>query len=476
MTAPARALARSATPLLAALGAVLLVVVGVAGCSDSLVDHRADPEILQTPCPSGEVRCGGQCVAEDVSHCGATCADCAAGPPPGPDASAVCTEAHACAIECNPGLLHSGDACEKAVAVSAGFGHACAVAEGGGVLCWGANEHGQLGDGTVTDRAHPAAVALPAAATALAAGFFHTCAVAGGEVYCWGDNATGELGDGTTTSSADPVKVDGLAGASAIAAGGGPSIGPFSEYGHSCALLDTGDVRCWGGNAWGQLGAGDLLDRTRPGPAVALPAAAQVLSVGDRHTCAIAGGALYCWGDNQLGQVGDGSGTDQSAPALAVGAGALQVAAGAFHTCAVVDPGAGAEVQCWGGNSDGQSDAGQNTQASFATPHTVDLGSAPTPSRLAAGRAHTCVLATGVADGATCFGSNTSSQLGGPPAALGIGTPELPSSDDVAAGSAFGCALRSDGGVACWGANDRGQLGRGAAGSSSGTPALVSGR
>jgi len=463
-------------PLLAALAAGLALGAALAGCSDSLVDHRADPAILSPPCPSGQVRCGDVCVAEDASHCGAACSDCTAGPPPGPDASAVCTEAHACAIECRPGLLRSGDACEKAVAVSAGFGHACALAEGGGVLCWGANEHGQLGDGTVVDRSRPAAVALPAAATALAAGFFHSCAVAAGEVWCWGDNATGELGDGTTTTSARPVKVSGLTGASAVAAGGGPSIGPFTEYGHSCALLASGDVRCWGGNAWGQLGVGDQVQRLTPGPVVALPSAAQVIAVGDRHTCAIAGGAVHCWGDNELGELGDGSGANRPSPVLAVASGAQAVAAGAFHTCAVVDPGPGAEVQCWGGNSDGQSDAGLNTQASFATPHTVDLGTAPTPTRIAAGRAHTCALAIGVADGATCFGSNTSSQLGGPPAVLGLATPDLPLAFDLAAGSAHGCALLSDGGVMCWGANDRGQLGRGTSGPSSGTPALVSGR
>jgi alpha-tubulin suppressor-like RCC1 family protein len=461
--------------LLATLAAGLSLAAGLAGCDDTLVDHRADPEVLSPPCPAGQVRCGGRCVVEDVGHCGATCADCAAGPSPGPDAAPVCTEAHACAVECRPGLLRSGDACQPAVSVSAGFGHACALAQGGGVLCWGANEHGQLGDGTLVDRAHPVPVALPAPATAIAAGFFHSCAVADGAVLCWGDNATGELGNGSQVSSPTPVRVSGIAGATVVAAGGGPSVGQRSEYGHTCALA-SGEVRCWGGNRWGQLGVGDLAERTSPGPAVALPGLASTLAVGDRHTCALVSGAAWCWGANELGQVGDGSGQDQAVPREAVAAGALAVAAGAFHTCAVVEDGAVAEVRCWGGNSDGQANAGSNAPASFATPHVVELGAAPEPARVAAGRAHTCVLAPGVADGATCFGQNSVSQLGGPPAAMGLALPDLPPATALAAGSAHGCALLADGGVACWGANDRGQLGRGAAGPSSGTPALVSGR
>ena len=170
-----------------ALAALALVA---AGCSDSLVDHRAGDAVLHpSPCDAGQVLCGDVCVQEDAGHCGPSCTSCPA--PADPNAGPSCTEAHACGAECVPGFLHVDEACERAVAVSAGFAHTCAVTTGGRLKCWGANEHGQLGDGTTTDRAAPVDVALPAAATAVAAGYVHTCAVAGGAVWCWGDNSWG---------------------------------------------------------------------------------------------------------------------------------------------------------------------------------------------------------------------------------------------------------------------------------------------
>src|SRR5512146_1549715 len=189
-----------------------------AGCSDSLVDHRAGDAVLHpSPCDAGQVECGGVCVAEDAGHCGPACTSCPA--PPDPNAGPICTEAHACAAECQPGWLQVDGGCQRSVAVTAGFAHTCAIAEGGRVKCWGANEHGQLGDGTTADRAVPVDVALPAAASAIVAGYVHTCAVAGGAVYCWGDNTPGALGDGTTVQRARPVEVAGVSGATALAAG-----------------------------------------------------------------------------------------------------------------------------------------------------------------------------------------------------------------------------------------------------------------
>jgi alpha-tubulin suppressor-like RCC1 family protein len=447
-----------------------------AGCSDSLVDHRAGDSVLRPACPAGQVRCGDRCVTEDPGHCGDTCTDCAAGPPLDPRASAICTEEHTCAVECAPGLLRNGGACELATAVSAGFAHACALTEGGRVKCWGANEHGQLGDGTTTDRSRPVDVVLPAPATAVGAGFFHTCAAAGGSVYCWGDNATGSLGDGTFTPSPTPVAVSGVTGVGQLAAGGGQTNtgqGVF-DYGHSCAR-SGGELRCWGGNESGQLGNGTFEASPSPGAPVPLPGPATTLAVGDRHTCAIVGGELLCWGSNSFGQVGDGSGERQALPRQVIPTGVLAVATGAAHTCAVADGGAGAEVLCWGSNSEGQSDAGDNN-GSFTTPHRVDLGAVPAPALASAGRAHSCVLAPGVTSGVTCFGANDASQLGGPATTRGVVRPPLPPATTIASGYNHSCVLLSSGGVSCWGANDDGQLGRGTSGGSSGAPALVSGR
>jgi len=458
-----------------------LSILALAACSDSLVDHRADPSVLRPPCPVGEVRCGDRCVAEDPSHCGDTCLDCTAGAPPPANASAICTEAHACAFECAPGWLRSGDGCERAQAISAGFAHACALTTGGAVKCWGANEQGQLGDGTTTTRSRPVDVELPAPATAVGVGFFHTCAAAGGKVYCWGDNSTGSLGDGSQVPSPTPVLVPGVDGTVELAAGGGRTGGTTPvDYGHSCARAAGGAVRCWGGDESGQLGNGVFeIGNPVPQPAVALPGPATALAVGDRHTCAIVGGAVFCWGADGSGQAGNGEPRlNVNTPVKPVDAGAVAVAAGAAHTCAIVPPAGGNGVLCWGANLEGQADGGTNLEASYTSPHAVSLGDVPAPSLVSAGRAHTCVLAPGVADGATCFGANDSGQLGAPAGSFnrGIARPALPAAERIVSGYRHNCALLADGGVACFGANDAGQLGRGTTGGASELPALVSGR
>ena len=459
--------------------ALSLLLGAVAGaCSSSLVDHSAGSDVLNpSGCPAGQVSCGSTCVAEDAYHCGSACASCASAVPPDPNAGPICTEDHACSFACGPGWLRVGGACERAVAVSGGFQHTCAVTTSGKVKCWGANSYGQLGDGTTLDSALPVDVDLPSPATAIAAGYVHTCALAGGAAYCWGDNTTGALGDGSTTQRSTPAQVAPPlpSGASAMSAGGGENAGtPPTYYGHTCAVV-AGSIWCWGSNESGQLGNGAFTSTSKP-VTVNLgnnDGHATAVSNGDRHTCAVVLGGVWCWGAAGSWQLGNGNTTNQATPVQAQGiqSGTSAVATGAAHTCAAVS----GTLQCWGSNSAGQAAGGDATSLTVQRPAAVSLPGL-SPSGAAAGSAHTCAV-DGMSGAVTCFGADEASQLSGPPIARGIVAVPLPSgAAAVAAGFDHSCGLLRDGGIVCWGANGHGQLGTGSTSASAGTPSFVSGR
>ena len=135
-----------------------------------------------------------------------------------------------------------------AVSITAGYFHTCAVLNTGAVNCWGDNVYGQLGNNTTTYSSAPVAVAAftdGATAVSITAGAYHTCAVLNtGAVNCWGYNGDGQLGNNTTNNSSAPVAVSAFTdGATAVSITAGAS--------HTCALLNTGAVNCWGRNVTG---------------------------------------------------------------------------------------------------------------------------------------------------------------------------------------------------------------------------------
>jgi alpha-tubulin suppressor-like RCC1 family protein len=150
------------------------------------------------------------------------------------------------------------------VGITAGSKHACVVLDNGDVQCWGANDHGQLGDGTHNDARIPALVHMPPAVE-VRAGAIYTCArLRNNTVACWGDNRAHQLVNGTSEPSSTPAPVPGLVGVQELSLGGDSG----------CArLLDDGAVRCWGANAFGQLGDGTAQAHDVPMPvkAAALP-------------------------------------------------------------------------------------------------------------------------------------------------------------------------------------------------------------
>jgi alpha-tubulin suppressor-like RCC1 family protein/tRNA A-37 threonylcarbamoyl transferase component Bud32 len=330
--------------------------------------------------------------------------------------------------------------------VAAGGRHSCTLDDGGRAECWGANDQGQLGDGTHEDHTGPAIVAGDLIFSQLSAGSAHTCGVTrDGDVYCWGNNERGQLGDATTLQRDTPVRV------------GAP--GPFKTvragFSHSCALSRAGEVSCWGSNSYGQLGSGAGLTSARPVD-VAGGLRFGAMAVGWNHTCAItAAGELYCWGSNNGGQIGDGTRDDRRTPTRAVvNARFVSVAAGNQHTCAVATTGA---VYCWGRNNYGQLGTGPGDRSQ---PAAVEGGT--DFSTITAGAVHTCARTS--AGQVFCWGRNTFGQLGDGTTSdrsTPVRVVGLPSVAVVQASGAHTCAATSSGESYCWGYNVEGQLGDG---------------
>jgi hypothetical protein len=181
----------------------------------------------------------------------------------------------------------------------AGDDHACASGSGVPPVCWGHNDDGTMGTGSISPPSQltPQNV-LTVSALPLIAGW-HACALDSGSVYCWGRDNEGELGDGGSTSTPTPTQV--VTGATLLATGGGPG-----DYDASCAIV-SGHTQCWGDGSYGRLGQGTATPSNVPVDVVGLPAPSVELAIGYDHTCALlTTDEIYCWGRGDLGQLGDG--------------------------------------------------------------------------------------------------------------------------------------------------------------------------
>ncbi len=344
-----------------------------------------------------------------------------------------------------------------ASAVTAGGEYTCVRLPDGTAQCTGRNQFGQLGDGSWSDWSVLVPVSGITTATRVTAGDEFACALlSNGTAKCWGLGESGQRGDGSFgTFALTPVAVNGLTGAVGLAAG----------YGHTCALLSTGTMRCWGENREGQLGNG-----TTANPGTAQPVTVSGISgvstftTGAYHTCAVlSGGALRCWGRNGNGQLGNGTDTNSSTPVAVSGiTSAVAVSGGGEHTCAVLSDGT---VRCWGENDFGQ--LGNGTTAASRTP--VPVTGLTGVTAISAGWRHTCAL---LGNGTIqCWGQGHFGELGNG-STTNRTTPVPVSGITGAIGLTAGwwhhsCALLSGGTVKCWGTNDWGQFGAGTKTSSS---------
>ncbi|MFO0583637.1 MAG: hypothetical protein U0229_15310 [Anaeromyxobacter sp.] len=437
----------------------------LAACGDGLYTAAGLPS-TEGPgngntCDANQVVCAGDatntCRAEGTTLCGSGCQDCTGLAIPA-NTTAVCNlgraaDGHgACGYACADGFFACATGCCGATAVAASGDSSYAVVSDGTVHAWGANGAGQLGDGSRIGRTTPVLVKLDAGAvaSAVAAGPTHACAiVAGGAVRCWGSNANGEVtGAATSGTLTTPTATPVGSGAVEIAAGGA----------HTCAVLGSGAVTCWGAPAQ-TAGAASISGAT-------------AIAAGASHTCAVVtGGAVKCWGANLVGQLGGILSSGVATPAFtsgAITAGPMKhVTAYGDHTCASTETAAGKDlvdaVWCWG-DVLGATFALAAPQLTPAIPMKDASKSTirSTVTILAMGRAHVC---TKSGDGVICFGGdNALGQLGGTPAGASEGA--VVSGSDAAwsafsAGSDHACAILGSGALRCWGGNAAGQLGDG---------------
>lgn len=377
-----------------------------------------------TGCWDGEACRGGA----DVASCGATgarCRDCDC-------AGDACTDGN-----CVPQ--------RRAATVAAGQGSTCATDTTGRLLCWGGGSRGAVGHG-----AFDAVVATPTnigRAVSVAVGGSHACAIlAGGEVSCWGANDRGQLGLGDIgTDRSAPAPVPALEGVVALSLG----------EAFSCAVDETGKLRCWGAGESGQLGVGATNDLPTP-TAVAGEVTFSSIGAGDRHACALADDQrLYCWGANESAQLGlgvRGITRGRATPTLVDETTLFTtVSAGSFHSCA---QGVSRTLFCWGDNARGQLGAGDRIDRRRPTPVSGILAMAD------AGSVHGCSVQS--LGALTCWGHGGDGRLGRGNTADSLEARPIGTRRGylaVSAGGRHSCVVDDVGAIYCWGDGSTGQLG-----------------
>ncbi|MFH2128766.1 MAG: Ig-like domain-containing protein [bacterium] len=331
------------------------------------------------------------------------------------------------------------------------------------------------------------------ASNILELGSYHGCLLSGsGQARCWGDNGDGELGQEGTAKIGDDETLGSLG---AISLGSNRTAVRISAGDtFTCAVLDTGAIKCWGVNTYGQLGLGDTTSRGNTAssmgdnlPAVDLGTGRTGIdvSVGSRFACAILDNRdIKCWGCGIDGRLGTGDevnhgdeagemGDSLGAVSLGTGRTPIQIVAGRYHACVLFKDG---NVKCWGNNANGQLGIGDTTNRGDGMGlmgdnlPVVDLGTGRTAVEIAAGNYYNCARLDN--NSVKCWGRNDYGQLGLgdginrgdnahemgdnlPFVNLGTGRSAL----EIDTGASHTCARLDDGSVKCWGYRLNGRLG-----------------
>lgn len=344
-------------------------------------------------------------------------------------------------------------------------GFTCAIISGA-VKCWGRNDYGQLGNGNSTQQLNPTQVSgLTSNATDIATGGLFACALVNGGVKCWGRNNYGQLGNGTLVDSNVPVDVTGLtANVTSI------SVGEYS----ACALINDGTIKCWGHNAYGQLGNNSTTNSPTPVSVSGIASGATSVSIAYAHACAVVSGNGYCWGANSYGQLGNGTYNQSLVPVSVTG---LSNSTGIIVTgddmtgyqtsCSLQTNGT---IYCWGINNR----LFGTTSTTLSTTKVLNPNFVSGVSNITISPANICALVSGVVK---CWGSDIYANFARPGHRYNLKPMDaalpLTVSQISIGGYRSSCAV-VNGGAKCWGNNDNGQLGNSTY-SSSTTPVDVTG-
>lgn len=383
-----------------------------------------------------------------------------------------------------PGVSSIDASTRSFVRISAGPSHTCATFSDGSAACWGGGAQGQLGLGSRSSVAAPLAASINAGGrlfSSISAGTRHSCAVfRDGTAACWGEATQSKLGATYMDDVLEP------AGTSLDSASGSTYLSISAGVQHTCAVLSSEQAACWGRGAEHQLGTGSAAQvDSPPGGLVQCPAGEQFIAVhaGDQHTCGILGsGQVACWGSGADGWLGLG-GVSQASIAEAwtyIVQPAVSMSVSATRTCVLFADGAGG---CVGAGAHGALGYGSTASLSsfqmdtaFPMASTGSSGNGLVSTAMLAGSAPhfpalsskfstTCVLRL---DGSvSCVGDNSYGQCGvqsSPNPVLDVAVlvdMGGRAAVRISSGQSHTCAVFVDNTAVCWGSNQYGQQGMG---------------
>ncbi len=277
----------------------------------------------------------------------------------------------------------------------------------------------------------------------------HSCGLlASGRLKCWGSNSNGQVGIVEITDEGRVVA--NISNVSQI------DLGSF----HTCAVKTDGSAWCWGRNHYGQLGVGTTVDRSLPTQVSGFTSGIAQITNQVNVTCALkSDGSAWCWGYNGSGAIGDGTTTNRLVPTQVSGftSGIAQISSSDNHVCAVKTDGS---AWCWGANDFGY--LGDGTTINRLIPTQVS-GFSSGVSQISGGSYHTCAVKTN--GSAWCWGYNLMGQLGDgtivdkliPTQVIGLTS----GISQITGGLYHTCVMKPSGTAWCWGQNSNGQLGDG---------------